>query len=55
MSGKYESPKPDGYLETRNNVYLQRMQSQQRREIAQQDAGRDLPPQSKENYGKKSY
>lgn len=55
MSAKYESEKPDGYLSTRNNVYLQREQKQQIRTYAEQGASRNLPAQSKANYGQKSY
>ena len=29
MSAKYVSPKPDGHLATRNNVYLEREQKQE--------------------------
>tara|TARA_R110000868_G_scaffold228058_1_gene481024 strand:+ start:107 stop:292 length:186 start_codon:yes stop_codon:yes gene_type:complete len=53
MSAKYTSQKPDGYLPTRNNVYLDREQKQQVRTCAETCALRNLPEQSKANYGKK--
>ncbi len=53
MSAKYTSPKPDGHLATRNAVYREREQKQQVRTFAEQGALRNLPPQTKENYGKK--
>lgn len=53
MSANYTSPKPDGYLKTRNNVYLQRENNQQHRAYAEAGASRNLPEQSKANYGKK--
>ncbi len=53
MSAEYVSPKPDGYLVTRNNIYLAREQKQEVRTYSEQGAGRNLPAQSKENYGKK--
>jgi hypothetical protein len=53
MGAKYVSDKPDGYLSTRNNVYLDREQKQQVRTFEEQGALRNLPAQSKENYGKK--
>jgi len=52
MGAKYVSQKPDGYLRTRNNIYLERGTLQQARELAQQEAGRNLPEQSMANYGK---
>lgn len=55
MGAKYESTKPDGYLATRNNVYLDREKLQEARAYAEQGASRNLPAQSKENYGKKEY
>lgn len=55
MSAKYESPKPDGYQSTRNNIYLERGQKQEVRTYKEAGACRNLPAQSKENYGKKSY
>lgn len=55
MSAKYESKKPDGYLKTRNNVYLEREMKQQQRGAQEQSQLRDLPEQSKANYGKKDY
>jgi hypothetical protein len=53
MSAKYESEKPDGYLKTRNAVYRDREMKQQVREAQEQAQLRDLPAQSKANYGKK--
>ena len=55
MSAKYGSPKSDGYLNTRNNVFLDREQKQQARACAEQGACRNLPAQTKANYGKKDY
>jgi len=55
MGAKYQSPKPDGYQSTRNNIYLEREQKQQVRTYKEAGACRNLPAQSKENYGKKSY
>ncbi|HHF7341066.1 TPA: hypothetical protein ACPSKZ_000667 [Legionella anisa] len=55
MSAKYESEKPDGYLKTRNAVFRDREAKQQDRTFAEQSALRNLPAQSKENYGKKKY
>jgi len=55
MSAEYVSPKLDGYLGTRNNVYREREMVQEVRTYAEQGACRNLPPQSKENYGKKEY
>ena len=55
MGAKYESTKPDGYLSTRNNVYLEREKLQQVRTFKEQGACRNLPPQSNKNYGKKDY
>jgi hypothetical protein len=53
MGAKYVSNKPDGYLSTRNNVYLDREQKQQVRTFKEAGASRNLPPQSKANYGMK--
>lgn len=55
MGAKYVSNKPDGYLSTRNNVYLERESLQQIRTYKEAGASRNLPEQSKANYGKKSY
>lgn len=55
MGAKYESTKPDGYLSTRNNVYLDREKKQQQRTFEEQGACRNLPEQTKENYGNKDY
>lgn len=55
MSAKYESPKPDGYQSTRNNIYLERGQKVTERTYKEASAFRNLPEQSKENYGKKTY
>jgi threonine dehydratase len=54
MGAKYVSNKPDGYLSTRNNVYLDREQKQEVRTFKEAGACRNLPEQSKANYGKKS-
>ena len=55
MSAKYTSQKPDGYLSTRNNVYLDREVKQEVRTMKEQGACRNLPEQSKANYGKKTH
>lgn len=55
MGAKYTSNKPDGYLSTRNNVCLDREQKQEVRTYKEAGASRNLPAQSKANYGKKSY
>lgn len=55
MGAKYNSQKPDGYRSTRNNIYLEREAKQQERTYKEASACRNLPAQSKENYGKKSY
>ena len=55
MGANYTSPKPDGYLKTRNNVYLEREALQQTRTYAEAGACRNLPEQSKKNYGKPNY
>ena len=55
MGAKYVSDKPDGYLKTRNNVYLDREIKQEVRTMDEQGACRNLPEQSKENYGKKTH
>jgi len=55
MGAKYVSDKPDGYLSTRNNVYLDREVKQEVRTMKEQGACRNLPAQSKENYGKKTH
>jgi hypothetical protein len=55
MGAKYTSPKPDGYLETRNNLYLDRERKQEVRTYREAGACRNLPAQSKENYGLKGY
>lgn len=53
MGANYTSPKPNGYLSTRNNVYLDREQKLQVRTYAEAGASRNLPEQTKANYGKK--
>jgi hypothetical protein len=53
MGAKYTSPKPEGYLSTRNNIYLAREKQQETRTYAEAGACRNLPTQSKENYGKR--
>ncbi len=55
MSAKYNSQKPEGYQSTRNNIYLEREQKQQVRTYKEAGACRNLPAQSKENYGNKTY
>ena len=55
MGAKYVSQKPDGYLSTRNNVYLDREQKQEVRTYKEAGASRNLPAQSKANYGTKGY
>lgn len=55
MSAKYTSSKPDGYLATRNNVYLDREHKLQDRTYKEAGASRNLPAQSKANYGKVDY
>lgn len=54
MAAKYTSNKPDGYMSTRNNIYLERGRLQEIRTYKEAGACRNLPPQSKANYGKKS-
>ena len=53
MGAKYVSDKPDGYLSTRNNVYLDREKKQEVRTFKEAGVCRDLLAQSKANYGKK--
>lgn len=55
MSAKYVSEKPEGYLKTRNAVYQDREAKQEARTFSEQSALRNLPAQSKSNYGKKDY
>ncbi len=55
MGARYTSPKPDGYQATRNNIYLEREMKQEMRTYKEAGACRNLPEQSKENYGKKEY
>lgn len=52
MGAKYTSNKPDGYMATRNNIYLEREAMQQVRTFKEAGACRNLPPQSKQNYGR---
>jgi hypothetical protein len=52
MGAKYTSPKPDGYLCERNNIYLDREYKQQVCTYKHAGASRNLPEQSMENYGK---
>lgn len=54
MGAKYGSPKPDGYQSTRNGICREREQKQQIRTCENTCALRNLPTQSKENYGKKT-
>lgn len=53
MGAVYESDKQDGYLSTRNEVYRDRERKLQERTMKEQSALRNLPSQSKENYGNK--
>lgn len=53
MSAEYVSPKPDGYLAIRNEVYQDRRKKLEARAMQEQAVLRDLPPQSQANYGKK--
>ena len=53
MGAKYTSPKPEGYMYTRNNIYLERENKQQYCTYAEAGASRNLPEQNKANYGKK--
>ena len=53
MGAEYVSSKEDGYLKTRNEIFRDREKKLQVRTFEEQGALRDLPPQSKENYGKK--
>ena len=55
MGAKYTSDKPDGYLSTRNNIYLDRGQKQEIRTYKEAGASRNLAPQNKANYGMKEY
>jgi hypothetical protein len=55
MSAKYESTKLDGYMATRNNIYLERGQKQEMRTYKEAGACRNLPQQDMKNYGKKEY
>ncbi len=55
MGAKYTSNKPDGYMSTRNNIYLEREQKQEVRTYKEAGACRNLPEQTKANYGKKDY
>lgn len=52
MGAKYTSQKPDGYLSTRNNVYLDREYKQQVCTYKHAGASRNLPEQNMTNYGK---
>lgn len=53
MSANYVSPKEDGHLMVRNEVYRERTVKLEERDVAMQAALRDLPAQNKENYGYK--
>ena len=55
MSAEYNSPKSDGYLKMRNEVYRERVKLLQARDMYSQACLRNLPEQSKENYGKEDY
>lgn len=51
MGARYESSKPDGYMRTRNNIFLERELKLQDRTYREQGALRDLPEQTRANYG----
>lgn len=53
MSADYVSGKQDGYLSNRNEVNRDREMKLQVREVEAQNACRNLPAMSKENYGRK--
>lgn len=53
MSAKYNSQKKDGYLSTRNNIYLDREHKQQERTTKEHAQLCNLQQQTKANYGKK--
>lgn len=55
MPANYVSPKPDGYLSIRNEVYQDRRKKLEMRDVKAQDVLRNLPSQTKENYGKKDF
>jgi hypothetical protein len=55
MGAKYNSQKLDGYMSTRNNIYLERERQQEIRTYKEAGASRNLPQQTKENYGIISY
>jgi len=55
MTATYQSPKPDGYLSTRNNVFRDRQVKQVVRTFDEQGACRNLPEQSKANYEMKPF
>ena len=55
MGAKYVSQKPDEYMSTRNNIYLEREKLQEIRTYKEAGASRNLPAQTKENYGTKGY
>lgn len=53
MSAKYVCEESAGYLATRNEIYRLRAMQLEQREAKAQAVLRNLPEQSKENYGKK--
>lgn len=55
MSAKYVSTKPDGYQSTRNNIYLERGKKQIASTYKAASACRNLPAQTKANYGMTDY
>lgn len=55
MGAKYNSQKPDGYMHVRNEINRDRCQKDEMRAYEAASACRNLPPQTKENYGKKTY
>jgi hypothetical protein len=55
MGARYTSNKPDGYLSTRNNIYLERGSLLEARSYKEASACRNLASQTKANYGTKDY
>ena len=53
MGAKYTSNKPDGHRATRNSIYRVREEKLEIRTFKDAGACRNLPEQTKENYGKK--
>lgn len=55
MSAEYNSQKPDGYMKIRNEIYRDRVKKLQVRDVQAQAALRNLPEQTKANYGDEDY